>query len=169
MLVEKNSAGGPTTFVPFPELVPDTETKSVSAGGDQVFRLTVRPTIRLRPSTHLYFEGLSYLKFRIPPWKEVQALSGVDAMNIPRLEPTKDWRVDAHGEIRYVLVGAETLGGEKFSVVGSYDFHYDSAPPFVLEPTLREQGVIGIPDMSGLSARKRHHVFKILLTVGWGG
>jgi hypothetical protein len=178
VLVKRDPAGGPTNFVPFPGTETDTETKGVSAGGDQVFRLSLRPTVRLRPSTHLYFEGLSYFKLRIPLWKDVDALSGERTVlkgvnNTPTTvavrEPTKDWRVDAHGEIRYILVGAETLGGEKFSVVGSYDFHYDSAPPFVLEPTLREQGIIGIDSMSGLSARKRHHVFKILLSVGWGG
>ena len=177
MLVEKNPAGGSTKFVPFPEPGKDTETKGVDAGGNQVFRLTLRPTVRLRPSTHIYFEGFSYIKMRIPPWKDVQALSGEAEVTseegktktIAVLEPRNDWRVDAHGEIRYILTGAETLGGEKFSIVGSYDFHFDSAPPFVLSPELSAQGISGIPMNSGLSARKRHHVFKILLTVGWGG
>jgi hypothetical protein len=147
---------------------PNTETKSVTLDGAHVFRLTLRPTVRLRPSTHIYFEAFSYFKQRLPWTQKVNALT-LDAMTkVAKVGRTTDWRVDAHSELRYILSGAETLGGEKFSVVGSYDFHWDSAPPFLSTQVLKDQGILGVSG-DGISARSRHHVFKILLTVGWAG
>jgi hypothetical protein len=123
----------------------------------------------LRPSTHIYFEAFSYFKLKIPPGKKVEVVTGFDeTTQMSVTEMRRDWRADVHGELRYTLVGAETLGGEKFGVVASYDFHYDSAPPFVDAKVLKEQGIVDVPGI-GLSARQKHHVFKILLTVGWGG
>jgi hypothetical protein len=147
---------------------PNTETKSVTLDGAHVFRISARPTVRLRPSTHLFFEALMYAKQRVWPGRTAKSVDVDKRTRKATVRTVNDLRIDAHSELRYILVGADTLGGEKFGVVASYDFHKDTAPPFLASQTLVDQGILGFIG-DGLSARQKHHVFKIQLTVGWGG
>lgn len=132
------------------------ETKTFSLTGTQRFRLTLRPTVVLRPTSGVQISLNPYFKLPLDRSRQL------DVQGEQRL----DFRRDIQTRLTWTLQSDDT-GAENVGVVFKFDHYFDNLPPSMPAELVAKEKEAG-RQLKRTAAEGAHRLFSLELKVSWG-
>jgi hypothetical protein len=143
--------------IPQPGTLPiDSMSSRISLPSEQRYRLSIRPTLRWRPTSMINVRIFPYFKLPLDPPRRV-----VDANGDERL----DYRRDIFSELAWSLPQTQT-GLENVEFVLTYNHYFDNVPPQLTPATIAAELARGRV-FTRAEAEGSHRVVALALRLRW--
>lgn len=133
-----------------------TFTSKVALDAEQRYRLSLRPSLRLRPTAQVVVTVFPYFKVPLDGPRRVRMADGNEYL---------DYRRDVLSEMVWT-VRSEQTGLESVDVVFTFNHHFDNVPPSLPADLVADALAAGRA-FSRVNAEQRHRVLALSLKLRW--
>ena len=143
--------------LPQPGTVPvDSIASRISLPSEQRYRLSIRPTLRWRPTSAVQIRVFPYFKLPLDQPRRVVAANGDERL---------DYRRDIFSELAWALPQTQT-GLENVEFVLTYNHYFDNVPP-TLSPAMIAAEMARGRVFTNAEAEGSHRVVALALRLRW--
>ncbi len=131
-------------------------TSKIALDAEQRYRLSLRPSLRLRPTGQIVVTVFPYFKLPLDGPRRVRMFDGTERF---------DYRRDVLSEMVW-SIRSEQTGLESVDVVFTFNHHFDNVPP-TLPVAMMEDAAAAGREFVRATAEQRHRVLALSLKLRW--